>query len=86
MKSLEVEQGRVLTVNLKIKKVGYIFVNVYAPNHGPDRLRMPEKLNDGLKQHDSNLVVIMGGNRNCNLDFTVERNGDEPHPQSANTL
>lgn len=81
LKSCEVEQGQVLIVT-----VDFIFVNVCATNHGFDCLRMFWKLNDLLKEFDSSLVFIVGGDWNCTLNSELDRIGEEPHPHSADML
>lgn len=44
MKLCELEQGRVLIVQVSIKNVGFMFVNVYAPSCGVDHLRLCQKI------------------------------------------
>ena len=82
LSSVEVVKGRALIVKAEIHHAAFVFVNVYAPNHGPDRVRLFSTLvNELQKYHDEQ--IIMGGDFNCTLDFTLDRTHEEPHPQSS---
>lgn len=58
-----------------------IFINVYAPNNGSDRVELFRKL-----QSDNDSCIIMGGDWNCTTNFLLDRNREEPYPRSSNTL
>lgn len=58
-------------------------MNVYAPNTGTDRVQFFTKLEHILKQQRDGDVIVLGGDWNCTLNFTQDRNGEEPHAQSA---
>ncbi len=32
------------------------------------------------------MYIVVGGDWNCTLDFTLDRNGEEPHAPSASSL
>ncbi|KAI4874452.1 hypothetical protein NFI96_024313, partial [Prochilodus magdalenae] len=51
-----------------------------------DGARLFLKLQTSLQQVTGDPVVVMGGEWNCTLDSTLDRTGDEPHPQSAVVL
>lgn len=82
----EIEKGRVLVVQVEIMGLIFVFVNIYAPNKGAERINLFKKLDDGLKVVDKNECLVLGGDWNCTLDFTMDRNGEEPYPPSANVL
>ncbi|KAL6484118.1 hypothetical protein MHYP_G00061630 [Metynnis hypsauchen] len=82
----ELEQGRLLLVQVDIRGTGFLFVNVYAPNHGGERVRLFRKLRAALQRYSDTLSVVMGGDWNCTTDFTLDRNGEEPHSGSAAEL
>ena len=54
---------------------------------GAERIVLFEKLNQKLLHLvASDVFVVIGGDWNCTLNFTVDRNGEEPHPKSVNVL
>lgn len=70
---------RLVAVRAEISNLSFWFINIYAPNNGTDRLHF-------LKQQQDGDFIILGGDWNCTLDFTCDRNGEEPHMQSASRL
>lgn len=83
----EIERGRVLAVQAIINGFVFVFINIYAPNTGAERIQIFKKLHEFLKQNcDENVWLILGGDWNCTVDFTLDRNGEEPHPSSAKCL
>ncbi|KAI4886392.1 hypothetical protein NFI96_001747 [Prochilodus magdalenae] len=82
----EVVPGRLLVVRASVFEHTFTFINVYAPNRGPDRVDFFSKLDQILQSVSSGDTVVMGGDWNCTLDFVHDRNGEEPHPQSAAAL
>lgn len=81
-----VEQGRIQIIQVTIRDISFVFINVYAHTSGADRLRLFRKLNDKLKEFNSSTVIVMGGDWNCSTHHTVDRNSEEPHPPSASLL
>uniref|UniRef100_A0A4W6F6F5 Reverse transcriptase domain-containing protein n=1 Tax=Lates calcarifer TaxID=8187 RepID=A0A4W6F6F5_LATCA len=81
----EVVKGRLLVVRASIEDSVYCFVNIYAPNSGRERVRFYTQLKNELIMHQEEYIII-GGDFNCTLDFTADRIGEEPHPQSSQTL
>lgn len=69
LSTIELEKGRVLIVKAEIKGIVCLFVNVYAPNKGPDRVELFKKLQDTLRQQNDDICVIMGGDWNCTTNF-----------------
>ncbi len=80
------ERGRLLLIKAKVKDLSFVFVNIYAPNVGKDRIRLFEMLNNTLGSLSQEDFLIVGGDFNCTLDFVIDRNGEEPHPSSAKVL
>jgi len=63
-----------------------LFVNIYAPNVGADRLTFFARLENILKEEKDDVFIVVGGDWNCTLDFTLDRNREEPHAVSAACL
>ncbi|KAI4891758.1 hypothetical protein NFI96_005206 [Prochilodus magdalenae] len=82
----DVCSGRLFILHASIYEQQFILVNVYAPNTGRDRAAMFTTLRTELSQYDQDAILILGGDWNCTLDFTMDRTGDEPHMLSANVL
>lgn len=74
---------RLLIVHAEITGTGFLFVNVYASNVGSERVKMFYKFRNVLAQYSGNLTIVMGVDWNYTTDFTVDRNGEEPHIQSS---
>ncbi len=81
----EVEPGRFLMVKVEISNFKYLFVNIYVPNFGAERSLLFKKFENLFKEENED-VFIVGGDWNCTLDFTLDRNGEEPNAQSATSL
>lgn len=79
----ELVKGRLLLVQIEWEGLVFILVNVYAPNNGSERITFFTKLSDDVGKYDDGVCLIFGGDWNCTIDFTVDRNGEEPHNQSS---
>lgn len=82
----EIEPGRLLAVRVKMYDFCFVFVNIYAPNGGSDRIKIFNKLQLFLRQQKEDDLIIMRGHWNCTLDFHVDRNGEEPCIKSSTLL
>ena len=83
----EPEPGRVQVVRATIRGSPFIFINVYAPTSGTERVAMFSRLSTLLRQlHGSGAVLVLGGDWNCTGDASRDRNSEEPHPSSASLL
>ncbi|KAI4871736.1 hypothetical protein NFI96_008948, partial [Prochilodus magdalenae] len=82
----EVCRGRLFILHASIYEQEFIFVNVYAPNTGRDRAAMFTTLRNELSQYNQDAILVLGGDWNCTLDFTMDRTGDESHMLSVNVL
>lgn len=83
---IEVVQGRILRVDLTLGDKPFSFFNVYAPNDGKERMLFFNQLADALAVCPQGNVVLVGGDHNCTENHVIDRNHDEPHPQSAEVL
>lgn len=82
----EIEKGRLLKVRAKLGGTVFVFINIYAPNKGRERILIFTKLKQALLNIDNDDVVVVGGDFNCTIDFTMDRNNEEPNPQSSSEL
>lgn len=80
--TLELVKGRCLIVRVETEGWVFCLVNVYAPNHGTDRLAFLSVLRDELQKYGQEQLII-GGDWNCTIDFTMDRTSEEPHFQSS---
>lgn len=85
LSNIEIVKGRLQIVRARINNSTFCFVNIYAPNQGTERLAFFSLLKTELiKYHQDQLVI--GGDFNCTTDFIMDRTGEEPHPQSSQSL
>lgn len=47
----EIERGRILAVQATINGLAVVFINIYAPNTGAERIQLFKKLHEFLKQN-----------------------------------
>jgi len=85
LSEIEIERGLILMVN-KVENQIFVFINIYAPNKGSERIIMFRKLGEILNNYTVDGMLIIGGDWNCSLNFLLDRNIDEPHPVSADVL
>lgn len=78
LSSVELEKGRLLVVKTKIDEYNFIFVNIYAPNRSADRIILFKRLNEYLRNVNADDFLIVGGDWNSTVDFTLDRNNTEP--------
>ena len=78
--------GRLHRVDASLDGMFFSFFNIYAPCLGQERCVFFKALSDALKSCPPDNVLILSGDFNSTLDHTLDRNHDEPHPQSANEL
>ncbi len=53
---------------------------------GQERILFLNLLNETLKKCSSEGCVVIGGDWNCTIHFTIDRNTEEPHIQSSSAL
>jgi len=78
----ELEKGRLLVVKAKIDEYNFLFVNIYAPNRSADRIILLKKLSDYLKSVNTDDFLILRGDWNNTVDFTMDRYHTEPDYKS----
>lgn len=79
-------EGQLLKVRAKFEKFVVIFVNIYAPVLGPERVCFLKKLNDALSCFKQEEYMFMGGDFNCTVNDKVDRNPKEPHIASQHEI
>lgn len=84
--STECINGRILHVKAEIQGVVIHFTNVYASNYGPERKHQFKMLEGKLSVIDCSECIILGGDWNCCVDYTLDRTGEEAHFESSNFL
>lgn len=57
----EVEKGRLLVLKVEINSKVFVFINIYAPTVGSDRIQLFQKLKKVLYDLDQDDFLIMGG-------------------------
>lgn len=83
---LEVMPGRIMRADIVLGDTHFSFFNVYAPNVGQERIEFFEILSDALSQCPHGNILVLGGDFNCTVNPDLDRNHDEPHPSSAESL
>lgn len=86
LKVEEIVKGRLLLTQIEYKGIEFVFVKVYAPNNGPERLEFFMGLRNVIEKYDDNACLILEGDWNCTIDFVVDRSGEEPHNKSSDAL
>ena len=87
--SLEVEEvveGRLLVVRAKVEQFYFVFMNVYAPVSGPDRVCFFKVLDTVLSKVQFDEFLFLGGDFNCTENYVLDRNHLEPHSTSQRAL
>lgn len=83
---VEVVKGRCLKVVAKFDGVTVVFLNIYAPILGPERVAFLNTISDILKGLDTNDLLFLGGDFNCTENHNLDRNHLEPHSASQRAL
>lgn len=83
---VEVVPGRILRADVALGDAYFSFFNVYAPNSGQERILFFKTLSHALSQCPQGNILVLGGDFNCTVNPDLDRNHDEPHPPSAESL
>ena len=67
--SREVCRGRLLVVKAEINNMGFVFINVFAPNTGRERGLLFGCLRQELSQVVPEEMLVVGGDWNYTMDF-----------------
>ena len=86
LSSTEIVAGRFLIIRVEIQNIIFNLINVYAQNQGPERITLLKLLKNKLGSVGQGECVIMVGDWNCCTDITLDRTGQELHPQSSSFL
>lgn len=84
--AVEIIPGRILRADIVFGDTNFSFFNVYAPNVGQERISFLKTLSDALLQCPQGNIVVLGGDFNCTINSYLDRNHDEPHHPSAESL
>ena len=79
----EIIKGCLLKVKAQFENITVVFVNVYAPTKGVDRLAVLDVLCDTIRNCSSDEYLFLGGDFNCTENPKLDRNHQEPHPASS---
>lgn len=84
--SIEIIPGRILRADIVIGDAYFSFINIYAPTVGHDRVSFFKILSDAILQCPRGNMIVLGGDFNCTIDSHLDRNHNEPHNSSAESL
>ena len=81
----EILNGRLLKVTACFENNVFVFICVYAPTGGVDRMSFLDTLDTVIAGCGSDEFLILGGDFNCTAD-SLDRNHMEPHAVSRKRL
>ncbi|KAI7801458.1 pol-like protein [Triplophysa rosa] len=87
--SCEIKQvipGRLLALKAKFEKFNFIFLNLYAPVNGPERVLFLRNVDVFLQGCESGDYLFLGGDFNCTENDVLDRNHLEPHNASSRVI
>ena len=82
----EIVEGRLMMVKAVFEKHTMIFLNVYAPTNGAERILFFDKISEVLSDLDPEALFFMGGDFNCTAEDKLDRNHLEPHAPSQKAV
>ena len=82
----EIVAGRLMLVEAKYELFNLVFINIYAPTNGPERVLLLSKLCELLSSCDFKDYLFLGGDFNCTQNDLMDRNHTEPHAASKHIL
>lgn len=77
---------RLLFIRVQFENFKAVFVNVYAPTSGSERVLFLKDVNVKLQNCSSDEFLFWGGDFNCTENYRVDRNHLEPHAPSSLAL
>ncbi|KAL6456611.1 hypothetical protein MHYP_G00351550 [Metynnis hypsauchen] len=77
--------GRLLTVRACYENETFVFICVYAPTVGVERMGFLDRLSTLISNCDFTDFLVLGGDFNCTADI-LDRNHLEPHAASCRRL
>lgn len=87
--SYEVENvvdGHLMIVKAQFEKLKLVFINVYAPTLGVNRVALLNKIDILLSNCRTEDYMFMGGDFNCTENYNLDRNHSEPHMASQRAI
>jgi len=78
--------GRLIFVRAQFEKFKAVFINVFAPTNGNERVLFLKNVNTILQNCSSDDFLFMGGDFNCTGNYRLDRNHMEPHIGSSRAL
>lgn len=82
----EVIKGRLLNVRAEYENVKIVFINIYAPVVGAERLVFFDVWNEVIEKRNAEEFLLIDGDLNCTVDGMLDRNHAEPHAASPSRL
>lgn len=82
----EVIAGHILKIRAEFEHMKVVFMNVYAPTVGTDRLAFLDILSEAIQRCSSEEHLFVGGDFNCTEDPPSDRYHPEPHAASRRRL
>lgn len=81
----DIVKGRLLKVKAQFENDWYVFMCIYAPTKGTDRMVFLDVLGNALRQCDPGDFLLAAGDFNC-TEQNLDRNHIEPHMPSRRRL
>lgn len=78
--------GRLMLVRAKFERFNFVFLNIYAPTIGAERVYFFNNVNSILQDYISDDYLFFGGDFNCTENYLLDRNHVEPHAASARVI
>lgn len=82
----EIVKGRCVKVVAKFENLNIVFLNIYAPTGGPDRVLFLGIIGNTLKSLKTDDLLFLGGDFNCTQNDKLDRNHLEPHTASQRAV
>ncbi len=86
LKFMSIIDGHLASVTFSINQVKFTILNVYAPSKNDERISFFAELRKFLQTLDLQTCLIIGGDFNCTVNASCDRNGPEPQPCTAKLL
>ena len=82
----DIVEGRLLMIKAVFESHTMVFLNVYAPTNGADRVTFFSKIDEVLNDLEAESFIFVGGDFNCTVDDKLDRNHLEPHAPSQKAV
>ncbi len=71
-----------MKVRVKFEKCIVVFINIYTPVLGGERVLFLNKVRDAVENVKPEEYLFIGGDFNCTENDSIDRNHKEPHMES----